>query len=452
MKKRKYLILLILPIIIGCKSKTNLDSIISENKIIFIGEDHSVVNPRIFLIENLEQICEQGVKHICMEGFTLRNPQEEKYDYYCFFPWVSAGSKYEDVLLSQKILEINKNLSELAKIKIYNPEEELVEKEIEHLSYYEKLNVRDTETFKFINSLSKKVPKEEKILIFYGYEHGSKKRIKNWKPLGQRLHNARTDFVSINFDYCLQNKTESHIEKQNRFKRYDYLIKQNEKSTYGICYQFFGSKENTQVLINHLINYSTKENLFNMEYYDSLSDEREFLNNIYYLKMLYKDKFDYNFWNEEENLLESLEKLKNEICSQKINFSNDINSLRNYHKWMIESGIEDFIQNNQKLNLKQTKNKLKKAFSYYQEDLWCLYWLASVEFELKEYENAIENFEKCLEYDTINCIEVLPYIYEKLILSTHKIQNLEKEKLYRNKLSDLSAIKIQMVRKMKDIR
>lgn len=452
MKKRKYLILLILPIIIGCKSKTNLDSIISENKIIFIGEDHSVVNPRIFLIENLEQICEQGVKHICMEGFTLRNPQEEKYDYYCFFPWVSAGSKYEDVLLSQKILEINKNLSELAKIKIYNPEEELVEKEIEHLSYYEKLNVRDTETFKFINSLSKKVPKEEKILIFYGYEHGSKKRIKNWKPLGQRLHNARTDFVSINFDYCLQNKTESHIEKQNRFKRYDYLIKQNEKSTYGICYQFFGSKENTQVLINHLINYSTKENLFNMEYYDSLSDEREFLNNIYYLKMLYKDKFDYNFWNEEENLLESLEKLKKEIRSQKINFSNDINSLRNYHKWMIESGIEDFIQNNQKLNLKQTKNKLKKAFSYYQEDLWCLYWLASVEFELKEYENAIENFEKCLEYDTINCIEVLPYIYEKLILSTHKIQNLEKEKLYRNKLSDLSAIKIQMVRKMKDIR
>lgn len=452
MKKRKYLILLIFPIIIGCKSKTNLDSIISENKILFIGEDHSVVNPRIFLIENLEQICEQGVKHICMEGFTLRNPQEEKYDYYCFFPWVSAGSKYEDVLLSQKILEINKNLSELAKIKIYNPEEELVEKEIEHLSYYEKLNVRDTETFKFINSLSKKVPKEEKILIFYGYEHGSKKRIKNWKPLGQRLHNARTDFVSINFDYCLQNKTESHIEKQNRFKRYDYLIKQNEKSTYGICYQFFGSKENTQVLINHLINYSTKENLFNMEYYDSLSDEREFLNNIYYLKMLYKDKFDYNFWNEEENLLESLEKLKKEICSQKINFSNDINSLRNYHKWMIESGIEDFIQKNQKLNLKQTKNKLKKAFSYYQEDLWCLYWLASVEFELKEYENAIENFEKCLEYDTINCIEVLPYIYEKLILATHKIQNLEKEKLYKNKLSNLSAIKIQMVRKMKDIR
>lgn len=387
-----------------------------------------------------------------MEGFTLRNPQEEKYDYYCFFPWVSAGSKYEDVLLSQKILEINKNLSELEKIKIYNPEEELVEKEIEHLSYYEKLNVRDTETFKFINSLSKKVPKEEKILIFYGYEHGSKKRIKNWKPLGQRLHNARTDFVSINFDYCLQNKTESHIEKQNRFKRYDYLIKQNEKSTYGICYQFFGSKENTQVLINHLINYSTKENLFNMEYYDSLSDEREFLNNIYYLKMLYKDKFDYNFWNEEKNLLESLEKLKKEIRSQKINFSNDINSLRNYHKWMIESGIEDFIQKNQKLNLKQTKNKLKKAFSYYQEDLWCLYWLASVEFELKEYENAIENFEKCLEYDTINCIEVLPYIYEKLILATHKIQNLEKEKLYKNKLSNLSAIKIQMVRKMKDIR
>lgn len=452
MKKRKYLILLIFPIIIGCKSKTNLDSIISENKILFIGEDHSVVNPRIFLIENLEQICEQGVKHICMEGFTLRNPQEEKYDYYCFFPWVSAGSKYEDVLLSQKILEINKNLSELAKIKIYNPEEELVEKEIEHLSYYEKLNVRDTETFKFINSLSKKVPKEEKILIFYGYEHGSKKRIKNWKPLGQRLHNTRTDFVSINFDYCLQNKTESHIEKQNRFKRYDYLIKQNKKSTYGICYQFFGSKENTQVLINHLINYSTKENLFNMEYYDSLSDEREFLNNIYYLKMLYKDKFDYNFWNEEENLLESLEKLKKEIRSQKINFSNDINSLRNYHKWMIESGIEDFIQKNQKLNLKQTKNKLKKAFSYYQEDLWCLYWLASVEFELKEYENAIENFEKCLEYDTINCIEVLPYIYEKLILSTHKIQNLEKEKLYKNKLSNLSAIKIQKVRKMKDIR
>ena len=440
--------------LVSCeKQKVDLNTIINENKIIFIGENHSIVNPRLYLIENLETLYNCGVRHICMEGFSLRNPKDGNYNFYCFFPWSVAGSKYEDVFLSQKIEEINAGVSESEKLKIYNPEEFLLEKDIENYEYYEKLNLRDTASYNFIEDLYHTIPKEEKILIFYGYNHGSKKNInRKWETLGQRLNKNYEDFVSINFDYSLGDNEFSYIEKQNSFTKYDYLIKQQKNPSYGICYQFIDSKENTQVLINHLLEYAKSDNLFSTDFCDSLSDEREFLNCIYYLKMMYKDNFSYDFWAQKDDLEIALEKLQNYVSQQEIQFSNDINRLRNYHKFMVDSGIEDYIYGYEKLDLEYTKNMLEKAFSYYQEDVWCLYWLALVEFDLKEYNQAFIDFEKCLEYETINNIEVLPKIYEKLISISDKIDEPQKKTFYEEKLKNLSEIKIINVNKMTDIR
>ena len=175
-KRVSLFIFIVLFSLVSCeKQKVDLNTIINENKIIFIGENHSIVNPRLYLIENLETLYNCGVRHICMEGFSLRNPKDVNYNFYCFFPWSVAGSKYEDVFLSQKIEEINAGVSESEKLKIYNPEEFLLEKDIENYEYYEKLNLRDTASYNFIEDLYHTIPKEEKILIFYGYEHGSKK-------------------------------------------------------------------------------------------------------------------------------------------------------------------------------------------------------------------------------------------------------------------------------------
>ena len=113
--------------------------------------------------------------------------------------------------------------------------------------------------------------------------------------------------------------------------------------------------------------------------------------------MMYKDNFSYDFWAQKDDLEKALEKLQNYVSQQEIQFSNDINRLRNYHKFMVDSGIEDYIYGYEKLDLEYTKNMLEKAFSYYQEDVWCLYWLALVEFALKEYNQAFIDFEKCLE-------------------------------------------------------
>lgn len=89
--------------------------------------------------------------------FSLRNPKDVNYNFYCFFSWSVAGSKYEEVFLSQKIEEINAGVSESEKLKIYNPEEFLLEKDIE---YYEKLNLRDTASYNFIEDLYHTIPNE----------------------------------------------------------------------------------------------------------------------------------------------------------------------------------------------------------------------------------------------------------------------------------------------------
>ena len=70
--------------------------------------------------------------------------------------------------------------------------------------------------------------------------------------------------------------------------------------------------------------YAKSDNLFLGDFCDSLSDEREFLNCIYYLKMMYKDNFSYDFWAQKDDLEIALEKLQNYVSQQEIQFSNDI--------------------------------------------------------------------------------------------------------------------------------
>ena len=54
-KRVSLFIFIVLFSLVSCeKQKVDLNTIINENKIIFIGENHSIVNPRLFLIENLE--------------------------------------------------------------------------------------------------------------------------------------------------------------------------------------------------------------------------------------------------------------------------------------------------------------------------------------------------------------------------------------------------------------
>lgn len=453
MKKRFILIVFVAFTFLSCNNNVILSSIVKDNKIIFLGENHSIINPRLFLIENLEELCANGVRHICIEGGSLKNTSDENYNFYCFFQWLSAGAKYEDVLLSNKINEINRNLPASKKIVIHNPEKTLIEKDLEELSYYERLNKRDSLVFEYINTLYSTTSKEEKILIFYGYEHGAKNKItKKWNTLGTRLEEKYSDFISLNFDYCLDDKQNSYIKKQNNFCNYDYLIKQNKNPYYGICYQFYSSKENSFVMIRHLLEYGEYNELFSMKSYDSLSDEREYLNDIYYLKMIYKDLFSFNFWDSNDDLKEALEELFLYVQNTDIKYNNDLDKLRDYHKYMISSGIEDYIQYSDRLNLRYTKKMLEKAYSIYQEDLWCLYWLASIELELKQYEQSILHLEKCLKYKTISCIEILPKIYEKIIFSSEKIHDNKRVQLYKTKLAKLSKEQILMVNKMNDVR
>lgn len=458
MKKKYLLFLLFIFSVISCKSKINLDSIIENNKIIFLGEEHTIVNPRFYLIENLSFLYEKGVRHICMEGFTLRDDSQKDYSYYCFFPWINNGSKYEDVYLSKKILEINSTVPDKEKIIIHDPEKNISDNDIYDLEFYDKLNKRDEASYAYIEELCKEISDNEKILIFYGYKHGSKKNIKNWEPLGHRLSQNHNDFISINFNYSLNKKNMDNvgtIMKSLPFGKYDYYIEQVESPTYGIPYQYYFTKQNANVLIRRLLQFEKNSySLFEGSSFNHLSDEREYINDIYYLKMMFGDLFDYSFWYTEKSLIEALLELDKYV--QNIDNSdfpvNSDNAIRKYVEYMVNSGIEDFIKYNERLDLSYSKEMIEKAYSYYKDDVWCLYWLASIEYELKEYENSIINFEKCLEYKTINNIEVLPKIYDKLSVLYKEMDNDLMYNNYQIKLHELSKESITKVESLIDMR
>ena len=56
MKKRFILIVFVAFTFLSCNNNVILSSIVKDNKIIFLGENHSIINPRLFLIENLEEL------------------------------------------------------------------------------------------------------------------------------------------------------------------------------------------------------------------------------------------------------------------------------------------------------------------------------------------------------------------------------------------------------------
>lgn len=451
MKKQIRLLILLCLFLVSCKTDINLEQIIDNNRIIFLGDDHIIANPKLFLANNLEEFSKRGVKHICFEGFSLRIPQNEDYDFYCYFPWERIGNKYEDVILSQKINELNDKLSVSEKIQIYNPEAIIPDSNLENLEYYDRLNFRDSIVFDFIENLYQTIPKNEKILIFYGYKHGIKRKEK-WETLCYRLKQKHEDCVSLNFDYSLKNTDNTIIKRQVNFAKYDYLIKQAKDETYGICYQYYFSKENIMVMLQHLLCFSQNTNVLFTGECNYLSNEREFLNDIYYLKMLMGDRFYYSLWKETCVLEKALQELQSYIQENNIVYQNNIEMLQNYNKYMSNSGIQDFILYDKNLNLRYTKKMLLNAYSCYSEDVWCLYWLASVELELKEYKEAIIDFERCLEYKTINNIEILPRIYEKLIFLSEITHDDNKKDKYQTRYEELSKETILKVTKMTDIR
>jgi tetratricopeptide (TPR) repeat protein len=147
---------------------------------------------------------------------------------------------------------------------------------------------------------------------------------------------------------------------------------------------------------------------------------------IYYLKLYFGDSFNYSFWNTSQSLGGALDELNSSIFSQsdtaadKVLVKKDIAALREYHRLMITSDIEDFIFGS-KVNFSYIIKQMQQAVEIFPEDLWSFYWLAYMETEHGDYKNAAAHWEYIISQPISTCMETLPAIYKRLAKCYQKL-------------------------------
>lgn len=467
----------------GPKLDEELENIISNKKIVFITEKHFVVNPIIFLINNLDTIYNSGVRIIFNEGKLAEEPNLNTYNLTTYYPWVLATKKYEEIKLRQVLEEFNSKLSPGDRIKIIDPENGL-----EQPTKYDSETIknfflkRDKYAFNTIVNEINNLKKDSKAIVFYGGTHGYKESVSNLKPrsditiekiipLGQLLDEYYgNNLITIGFESIQRHKSYfSNYQLENTknvetliyskdlvnntiydyFDKYDAYIIQ-DKYIYGTYYQYHPNNINIKYMIEEL-KYISK-------HFDEikLSDKTQrhlpfgkYLLNTYYLKMYFGNNFNYSFWSKDSDLDSALQNLEKNIFKDEILQSNKINvskrSLENieeYHELFINSGIEFLINKNSfhesQINL--AINNLEKIRIIFPEDIWSNYWLGTFYLEKNDFSNAIIEFNKIITSENSNCFEALPKVYSKLITCSQEIGNFDKVTQYKKNLVELEEI------------
>ncbi|GHU97738.1 hypothetical protein FACS189483_04580 [Spirochaetia bacterium] len=405
---------------------------IALRKIIFIAEQHEEVNPILFMAENIADFYNAGVRYLFLEGGGNSLPGSEHYNFFSFFPWLSAGWKYEDVLFLQALKDLNDSLPEEDRLKIINAEAgQYFSVTIYNNPDYEStlLNSRDEYAFNTIASYMDNSAPGEKAIIFYGGSHGIKKPYTmtadngarfTYKTLAARLYEKYgDDFFSFGYD-CNQ---------------YDAVIIERNP-VYGIFYQYMPTNENLIFIKNSLREYENTIAAWKDEEQIVHSEEQgQYLMAIYYLKLYFGDKFNYSFWNGGQSLAEALDELELAVYNSPENPADtivtpmSIAALREYHHVMVESDIERLI-NGRKITIPNLITDMKKAVQIFPDDLWSYYWLAYAETLNGNYREAVQHWEYILGKPLSACMETLPAMYRMASACYQKLGQTEKSHTY----------------------
>lgn len=449
------------------------DQDMEDKRIIFIGENHVTVNSVLFLSENLQKYYDNGVRYMFFEARVPMSFSDDDVQFVCFFPWVTAGWKYEWRLLGQAIQDINNSVPEEDKLHILYPEEgnegTITNENILH-SIEERMNQRDMFAFNNISDVIDNIKPNEKALIFYGDEHGAKKPIRStyidpsallgrksymWNTFSSLLTEkygeefASFGYTSLN-DYINNETQDSNIKfsgldvhkilfeddsetysiphnLKKYLEFYDAVITDRE-AVYGIYYEYIPSYENLKFIFSSLKKFEENINEVKQEEnYYHVQDQGQYLMYIYYLKLYFGDAFDYQFWNTIKPLAIVLSELENTLfkdddtMKEKLLVSKDMNTLREYHKFMWGSGISDFIERSKTLQMSWVIENMEKATELFPEDLWAWYWLAYAKTEDKKYEEAAKLWEYITSQPLAYCMETLPNMYEQLAYCYEKL-------------------------------
>lgn len=421
---------------------------IENASIIFLGENHAIINEERFLAENIDYFYQHGVRYFFTEAdFPEFVPGDDEYFFYMFYPWMGAGWRFENLESYLKILDYNKTLPEGHEIVFLAPEKNRIPYDsYDPTDNIEFINYRDQYAFDTIKPIITSMKENEKALIYYGSGHGVLQRSLNkgpdgWfirKPLGFLLNNQfpgdiisykwytnNSFFGSSSLDSNLWEKTindNRYFLPENEIKIFG--LKRNVKGFSGLIledldlglpYQYVPIAENIEYIIKMLRSVELDWDNFNNDSYLITDPKGQYVMGIYYLKLYFGSDFDYNFWREEKDeqnntLIRALDALEEKIGSgysspivQKMLQNRDL--LYDYQKALVYANILDYLYHYEPDSI---IGYCKEAMDLFPEDIWPLYWIAFVYTTQEEYELGLLYWDKLINSSLAYSIESLP--------------------------------------------
>ena len=455
-----------------------------KQRIVLIAcSNHSTINDILFLnSENLKKLYDKGLRYILCEGGLQNKLVYEKEDLEkkyvkVFYPWEKVGAVFSPSSLHHEVLKINSTIPENDQIKLVGLEGGrevfLVEKNSEH----DILNYRDKYMFDVAQSFIDSKDEKIKFLILCGSLHGSKKILKENRkkiyPLAYHLHNKYKDdfetfeyislsdiFIdSMHYKEFLESETWQKNDYRQKFLNKHDIIKLNrfipilvgkenksyknffvdKNSAYGIKYGYALKEEyvlteivnQTKITSLKLQNKTIDINKLSTEDFYEIE---AFVKNIYYLKLFYAEKFNYNFWNPNTLLISALDELPSSY------FSNDALTYKQLTEYQNLLSVMNYLQfsnsiKNSTLYYNYGKELIEKARKLIPQEVWFDYWHALMNFKIGDYHASLDYCKKLLDNQLILCSQIFPEI---LNLAIENSENLNLDySFYDNKLRNL---------------
>ncbi|MFI5350195.1 MAG: hypothetical protein ACHQ2Z_11670 [Elusimicrobiota bacterium] len=413
---------------------------IKAHPVVFLAEQHTTVNPVVFLASNLPRLYAVGLRYLFLEGGLPTLPSESHYRVQMFYPWTSAGWKFEWLQLAEAVREINARAADGEKLAVLiaeegNPFDETTDPNL----IPELLNGRDSFASSRIMNILNGARPRSKALVFYGAGHGSRAawpKVQTdgsppftWKPLGTYLsERLGQDFESIGFDYAdlpelrdsakaipFEELRKRGLVENSGPRRYDAEIFERTP-IYGVFYDYVPTDENLRFMLGALRSIEARGGIdSSAARYLPTSEKGRSLLYIYYLKLYFGDHFDYRLWGGNKPLATALSELEAYAFAPGAQPSARIvvpqlpmASLREYHGLM--AGVAHLPSLPKKILAGQTVPNLMRAHEIFPEDIWPLFWLARARTILGDYAEATRLWAELLALPLSSCAENLPTI------------------------------------------
>jgi hypothetical protein len=446
---------------------------LKTKKIIFINEDHTIMNEELFLAEHLQEFYDAGVRYFFSESDITQK------SHLPIYPWTLPGSnRVEQRALRQAIVSLEQSTAGTDPFKVVlpelgrNPENYDPVNMITFTDMTPWINYRDEYAVNNIIEILDNAPPEAKAICLFGGAHGIKIVTKVTQddgtiidrvPLGYLLsEHYGSDFISLNFI------TESRPKFKDEWRRsisgskiispedakaikdilnygsflfsnnyYDVFIA-NRETYFGTPSSYIPDDDNLRFWVQMLKEYEIKE-LRDSKWANlpKIEQDSVYFIIVYYLKLYYGDHFNYIPWKTPGregslSLLQALEALEsyafNESVkpSEMIRFHHSLEDMRLYSEYMYNSLLTEVLGYGRNIkDIVKTGNIqfIIQARELFPEDLWSLYWLAFIKTETGAYAEGLAYFQELFSNDLSLCMSILPLAYKKAAVCAGSLGN-----------------------------